>query len=231
MVKKRKLKWLPQTLEALAPWFANFALKFEHFAVDLGFSAADITSVNNDNLVVQWMAVAEVAFETNIDSFRDFRDETLYGEENDPKPNEPVTVLPSLPAVFTTAIIERLVNLVERIKLAKTYGEDVGSQLGIIGQTSDSVAPENWKPTLKVKVSTGGDVSVEFVRGEANGIVLEQKVGNETVWTKIDNFNSSPADLHYDGATPQTVQLRGRLLQKNAPVGEYSDTANFVTNP
>lgn len=231
MIIKPQKKWLPRTLEALAPWYGNFALKFDLFAVDLGFAAADIASVNNDNLVVQWLLDAQTAFDANIDGFRDFRDETLYGEENDPKPNEPVTTLPSPPAVMTAAIIERLVNLVGRIKLAKNYTEDIGSQLGIIGSESESIAPENWKPTLKVRVLAGGDASVEFVRGESNGILLEQQKGNETVWTKIGNFNSSPAGLHYEETAPQTIRLRGRLLQKNDPVGEYSDIVQFVTNP
>ena len=231
MIKKKFLIWLPRTLEALAPWYANFALKFEQFAPELGFTLADITSVKNDNAVVQWLAIAEPAFESNLDGFRVFRDITLYGEKTDPKPDEPVTVLPPFPAVFTMAIIARLINLVERIKLSDGYTEDIGAQLGIIGAESDSVAPENWKPTLKVKVSAGGDISVGFVRGESDGILLEQQKGNETVWTEIGRYFKPPADLNYDETTPQTIRLRARFLQNNKPVGEYSDIVQFITNP
>lgn len=231
MIKKRKLKWLPQTLEALAPWYANFALKFEQFAPDLGFSPEEVAAVKNDNLVIQWLAVAEVAFEANHDGFRDFRDGTLFGEVNDPEPPKPVTVLPPMPAVFTMAIIERTVNLVGRIKLAKGYTEDVGAQLGIIGETADSISPENWKTTLKPKAEAGGDASVEFVRGDSEGILLEEQKGNETVWRERGRYFKSPAELHYDEPTPQKVRLRARPLLNNKPAGEYSDIVEFITNP
>lgn len=231
MIKKRRFKWLPNTLEALAPWYANFALKFQQFAPELGFVLADVSAVLNDNLVVQWLSIAEPVFEANLDGFRGFRDETLYGEVGDPEPQKPVTILPPMPEVFTMAIIERLINLVERIKLAKGYTEDIGAQLDIIGSKSDSIAPDSWKTTLKPKVKAGGDVVVEFVRGDSEGILLEEQKGNETVWRECGRYFKSPADLHYDEPTPQKVRLRARPLLNNKPTGEYSDIVEVITNP
>jgi hypothetical protein len=231
MIKKPNLKWLPRTLEALAPWFANFALKFAQFAGELGFDADEVTAVTNDNLVVQWLLDAEHAFEANLDGFRSFRDETLYAEKNDPAPAEPVTVLPAAPALFTTAIIERLVNLVERIRLSDKYTPEIGEQLGITGSESDSIAPENWKPVLKVKALPNYQVQVEFVRGDASGILLESEDDGADTWSEIGKFFGSPAVFTVNGGAPKALNLRGRLLQKNDPVGDYSDTVQIVTTP
>lgn len=231
MIKRPRKKFLPQTLEALAPWFSNFALKFDQFAVGLGFALTDVQSVNNDNLVVQWLLDAEEAFEANMDGFRNFRDGTLYGEKNDPAPVEPVTVLPATPAILTTSIIARLVKLVERIQLSDTYTDDIGAQLGILGTEPDSIAPENWKPVLKVKAVPGNQIQVEFVRGDASGILLEMENDGLDTWTEAGKFFGSPAILTVNGNAPQAVNLRGRFLQKNDAVGNYSDTVNVVTNP
>lgn len=231
MIKKPKLKWLPRTLEALAPWFSNFALKFEEFAAELGFTPADVASVNNDNLVVQWLLDAEQAFEANMDGFRQFRDETLYNEKNDPAPIEPVTVLPPNPANFTTSIIDRLIILVERIKLADKYSDEIGAQLGIVGAESESIAPENWKPVLKVKALPGFQIQVEFTRGEASGILLQSEDDGADTWSEVGRFFGSPAIFTANGNTPKAVNLRGRFLEKNDPVGNFSDTVQIVTTP
>lgn len=218
-------------MEALAPWFSNFSLKFGQFAGELGFDAAEVTAVTNDNLVVQWLLDAEHAFEANLDGFRSFRDETLYAEKNDPAPAEPINVLPAAPAAFTTAIIERLVNLVDRIRLTDKYTDEIGMQLGIIGSESESIAPENWKPVLKVKALPGFQIQVDFIRGAASGILLQSEDDGADTWTEIGKFFSSPAIFTANGNVPKAVNLRGRLLEKNDPVGNFSDTVQIVTTP
>lgn len=231
MIKKRRLLWLPTTLEALAPWFSNFALKFAEFETDLGFTAADVTSVNNDSLVVNWLLDADEAFEANIEGFRKFRDETLYSEKGDSAPSDPVTVLPVQPATLTTAIIERLVNLVERIQLSDKYTDEIGAQLGILTTKPEQIAPENWKPEIKARAAAGGKIENSFVRGESDGILYETQIGAETVWTEKARFFKSPGTINISGDQPQTVRLRARYLIKDAPVGQYSDIVQIVSTP
>ena len=231
MIKKRRLVWLPTTLEALAPWFSNFALKFAEFAAELGFTPADVTSVNNDALVVNWLLDAEQAFEANIVGFRKFRDETLFAEKGDAAPPFPLTVLPPQPATLTTAIIERLVNLVERIQLSDKYTGEIGAQLGILTTTPEQIAPENWKPEIKANAAPGGKIENSFVRGESDGILYEMQVGAETVWTEKARFFKSPGTITVNGDQPQTVRLRARYLLDDEPVGQYSDIIQIVSTP
>ena len=231
MIKRRRLVWLPTTLEALAPWFSNFALKFAEFATDLGFTAADVTSINDDSLVVNWLLDAEEAFEANMEGFRKFRDESLYSEKGDTAPTDPVTVLPAQPAKLTAAIIERLVNLVERIQLADKYTDEIGAQLGILTTTPEQIAPENWKPEIKAKAVPGGKIESSFVRGESDGILYETQIGAETVWTEKARFFKSPGTLTVGGDQPQTVRIRARYLLDDEPVGQYSDIVQIVSTP
>ncbi len=166
-----------------------------------------------------------------MDGFRQFRDETLYNEKNDPAPVAPVTVLPPNPATFTTSIIDRLVKLVERIELADKYSEEIGAQLDILGKDSESIAPENWKPVIKGKAVPGGKIESTFVRGDSGGIVYEMQIGTEDTWTEKGRFFKSPALIPVGGVQPQTVRLRARYLLNDEPVGAYSDIIELVTNP
>src|SRR5215213_6236370 len=100
---------VPQGLETFAPWFVNFAMKFDEFAIGLGFVAADVTKVQNDSAVVQWLAEAQSVAEANLDAFRKYRDETLYNMSSSPPPIAPPPALPAQPATLTTEIGERLV--------------------------------------------------------------------------------------------------------------------------
>jgi len=48
-------RWFPRGLPERVAWFANFAAQFERIALSLGFTAADITEVDNDNEVMQFV--------------------------------------------------------------------------------------------------------------------------------------------------------------------------------
>lgn len=226
-----KRSWLPTTLDTLAPWFANFALKFTQFGGGLGFAGAVMTQVGEDNEMVQWLADADEVSEANRAGFRKYRDETLYDEKNSTAPIAPMTDLPAPPAKTPFAIIQRLVNLVERVELADSYTQNIGAQLGILPTTSDSIAPENWTTSLKVKDLPAYQLEVDFVKGESDGIALQTQIGDSETWTSAGNFGKRPVVLTVTPTTPNapvSVRIRGRLLKGNSPVGEYSDIVQTV---
>lgn len=73
MLKIIKRNWLPRTLGALAPWFANFSLKFAQFAVELDLTSY-VERVAADNETVQWLLAAREAMDANDRGMTRFRD-------------------------------------------------------------------------------------------------------------------------------------------------------------
>jgi hypothetical protein len=235
-MKKRTYKWLPRTLEGLAPWFANFAFKFAGYYTSLGFVAADLAQVENDSVMVQWLLDAQHGAQTNLDAFRAYRDETLYGEKGDPTPVEPPAALPPMPAATTTEILERLSLLVERIQLADNYTEAIGEALGIIAAPGDSLSPDNVKPTIQTyPAQTGYEFAVIVSgRGDADMLNVEIRRMNQETWTTVKSGTGKGVDVTITPTTagqPEKIEVRVQLLRKNEPYGQPSDPAYVTVTP
>lgn len=235
-MKKRFYKWLPRTLETLAPWFANFTLKFDEFAVGLGFTAADVTKVQNDNLMIQWLSDAQRAAKANLDSFRKFRDESLYGEKGDPIPVEPPTSLPAQPAILTTNIMERLTLLVERIYLSDNYTEATGEALGIVASSADNLTPDNVKPAIQLFPTQNSYEAIVTVSARGNSDIFNVQVRNMTsdVWTIVKSGTGKTLTFQLKPTTPgqsEKFLVRVQLLRRNEPYGQPSDPAYVTVTP
>jgi len=105
-------RWFPTTLAARGAWYANFATQFERIAVSLGFTAADITEVNNDNDVMQFVGQADTEVEAYEKAVRAYRKTVTEGDVGDATPDFPANPAFALPVVVPTGIFERLDKLV-----------------------------------------------------------------------------------------------------------------------
>lgn len=234
-MKILKRLWLPTSLVALAPWYANFALKFAEYATHLGL-AADLPFVIEDNLTIQWMADADEVAKANLDGFRKFRDESLYAEKHSDAPSEPVTALPTPPAKLTWAIIQRLINLVERIELSPGYTSDIGAQLGIIPPQTGGVSPASVKPTVQVFAAQSGyQLSVVVSdRAESNMFEVEIRRAGQETWTVVKTASGKSIDLTIEptvAGKPEQIQVRVQLKKNNADYGQPSDAVYVTVNP
>lgn len=235
MLKFIQRIWLPRTLESLAPWFANFNLKFAQFAAALGL-ATHTGNVAKDNDVVQWLLAAREAAEANDAGLRQFRDETLYAQKGDPAPVAPITTLPDPPAAWMTSIIERLDELVEKIFVADSYTEEIGVQLGIVVPKGEGISPGSVKPTVKCDPAQSGYMFAVTVsnRGEADAADVEvRRAGSET-WTVVKTFTGKSVDVTVSPTTPgqpEILQVRIQLKKKNENYGQPSDAVSVTVNP
>ena len=235
MLKIIQRIWLPRTLGLLAPWFANFYLKFAQLAPVLGLESS-VPQVARDNAVIQWMLAAQEAFGANERGFNKFRDETLYGGKGDAAPVEPITGLPEPPSVFTTAIIERLVELVDKIEAADNFTADIGAQLGIIVPKGEKPSGANVKPSVKGFPAQNGYEFAAVVtnRGEADSWdVLIRRAGTEktsvakTATGKSVNVVIEPT---VEGQ-PEQIQVQIQLRKKNEKYGQLSDAVYVTVTP
>jgi hypothetical protein len=235
-MKKRYYKWLPNKLEALAPWFVNFALKFDEFAIGLGFVAADVTKVQNDSAMVSWLAEAQRVAEANLDAFRTFRDESLYSENGDPTPVAPPTALPAQPATLTTEIIERLAKLVERIQLADNYTEAIGEALGIVSTPNSTQTPAEVKPQIQASPLQGNYEAEVFVslKGDSDMFDVQARTMTSDVWMTVKSGTGKGITVRLNPTTPgqpEKFLVRVQLLRRNEPYGKPSDPVYVTVTP
>lgn len=224
--------WFPTSLQDQAAWFDNFENKFTQVAVSLGFAAADVTAVQNDNQDFQFCASATVELETFIKAFRQYRKTLTEGSVGEPAPAYPPNPSSIPPVTVPTGIFERLDRLVTRVRVSPAYTPEVGSLLGII--PVNTVRPGALQPVLKVESLPGSVVEVRFVRGASDGISLEMKVDNAQTWSDAGRFYSSPAGLVIPQNTenlPRAVRVRARYVEGNTPIGQFSAVVSAATQP
>ena len=236
MIKIVRRPWLPYTLPELSAWFTNFTMKFAALGVQLGFAQDDIDAVLLDNSTVQWTNNAMQANEANNATLKTFRDETLFGEKNDPPPTKPANDLPPAPVNLSASIIQRIVALKEKIELSDTYTPDIGAQLGIISPNPGGVSEESVKPSLKVFAAEGNYEFAAVVEGRAKSTMneLQYRALNQESWKPLKNFTGKSGNATYKpepAGAPVKIELRVQLYRNNEKYGQPSDAVYLTLNP
>lgn len=228
------VRWLPGPLQERAAWMQNFAERFATVAVPLGFTAADVTAVEDDNEAFQFVAEGTVEIDAYAKAFRGYRDNLLDGEIGGRPPMFPANPTAVPPNAVGSGLYERLDELVKRIKVSPAYTPEVGELLGIVAPSTVRPAPEDMQPVLKVQSLPGSVLNVKFVRGQTDGVVLETKVDNSDTWTHAGRYVYSPAELvipENPSGQPRAVQVRARYMERNDPVGQFSAIVSAYTQP
>ncbi|HEX9961410.1 MAG TPA: hypothetical protein VGB00_10790 [Pyrinomonadaceae bacterium] len=228
-------RWFPFSLAERAAWFQNFAEQFAAIAVSLGFTAADVAKVNDDNAMMQFLAGLKNTLKAIDDAVRKFRDIVTEGDIGDAPPQFPVWELPEPPVTVVTGIFERLDRLVDKIRAADNYTDEIGALLGILPSKGDSIADGELKAMAKVAPAFSAyTFSVTTSKMGADGFKVQiRRAGSET-WTDAAFGTSSPLAVTIQPTTPgqpEQIQARVILLRKNTPAGQPSDAVSITVNP
>ena len=78
-------------------WYENFAKQFADLASGLGFAAGDVTAIDNDNDVMQFIGGATVEMKAVDDGLRQYRIGITEGNIGDPTPGFPAMPVLTLP--------------------------------------------------------------------------------------------------------------------------------------
>lgn len=227
-------KWFPTSLAERSAWYANLATQFDDVAISLGFTAADVTAVNDDHALLQSITAITMELDSYAAAVRQYRKIVTEGNTGDPTPAFPAMPTYVIAAAVPTGLFERLDSLVKRIRVAPNYTNEIGALLGIMPSNPSPVPPVDMQPTLKTVSMPGSIVLVSFVRGETDGIVVETKLDNADVWTDAGRFFKSPAELvipQNAQSLPRSVQVRARYVEGNTPVGQLSPVVTTATQP
>ncbi len=227
--------WFPTNMAARVLWFANFKKQFAELATDLGFSAADVTSVTNDNSVMQFLGETTVEMKNFDDAVRKYRIIITEHKVGDPMPDFPAVPVMTLPVEIPTGLFERLSDLVDRIRLAASFTQEIGAMLGINPVQPTPPDPNTVKPTIKATPLFESYKFDAFVMrmGMDSFKVQIRRMESET-WTDAGFGTSSPLEITVQPTTPgqpERLQVRAILIKKNEPVGQPSDPVYVTVNP
>jgi hypothetical protein len=231
--------WFPTNLAARAAWFQNFATQFAAVAASLGFLPAEVAAVQDDNTCFQDLASGFVEIEAYQDAVRQYRINVTEGAVGEPTPAFPAGIDPTPSELRPTGIFQRLIELVDRIRAATAYTDEIGALLGIFpsasGSGSSFSGEDDLKPVIKTSASFGDykfNVNVTRLGQEAFKIEI-QRSGSDT-WTDAAFATSNPCEVTVTPTTPsqpERILVRAILLSHNEPIGQPSDPAFVTVNP
>lgn len=229
-------RWFPQSLPARAMWYRNFYEKFSDVATSLGFSAADVAAVEQDNQVMQFLAQTTASLDSYEDAVKKYLAIITEGDIGNPAPMFPADLKFILPVLVATGIFERLVKLVERIKVAPNYTEEIGALLGILPTETGSVSPDSVKPSIKAFASANGyEFSIVVSdREKATQWNVEILREGQTSWQTIKTATGKSVDVEVQPTQegkPERIQARVQLIKNNEDYGQPSDPTFVTLNP
>lgn len=227
-------RWFPTNFAARADWFKNFNTQFAALAAGLGFKPADVTAVDNDNDVMQFLAGVVVEMKAYEDAVRQYRIIITESKVGEMTPMFPADPSMTLPQVIPTGIFERLNKLVGRIRVAPTYADEIGAMLGII-PAQPTPFPNTIKPIIKCSPSFEAyRFKANVTRMGMDGFRIQIRRMDSEVWTDEGFGTTSPLEISIAPTTPgqpERFQVRAILLKRNTPVGQPSDPVYVTVNP
>ena len=197
--------YIPSRESELSTWANNFAEKVGTYAKDLGFSPADVESLQN----------ACVAIADGITSSMQAQKAAQMATENK-----------------TKAIVDSLVTIrteVGRGKKAPGYTDAIGKDLGVIA-TGDKPDLDTYKTALSAEVFPG-HVTVKFTKKGVQGINVYVRLKGENGWTKLAYDTFSPYVDNRPLGTPGVAETReymGIGVVHDTEVGQMSDIVQVV---
>jgi hypothetical protein len=238
MLKKEDLAMsIPRTDPELVIWFKNFAQGFATHATALGFTAADVSAVQADAAMLDYM-IGDVlpTYQSALQArtaYKNFIKDGLVGVGGGDPPGAAVTG--TAPATVAPGVVPRLRRLIQRIKAAPNYTQTIGEQLDIIGPEKSSPADDPAsKPTAKALAQPGSHVRIEFNKSVFDGVSIEARRKGETEWTPLGQDLFSPfIDTRppVQSGTPEVREYRLRYLLRDEAVGQWSDIISVTTTP
>lgn len=223
-------KWFPRDLASQVVWFQNFTTKFAEVAATLGLEE-HVADLQKDNAVMQELGNARADAESYESAVSHYIKIITQNNVGTPQPVFPASPTAKVTNPVATGIFERLVKLVDLIRLADNYTDEIGALLGILPTKEDEISPGEMKPDIKAGALPTSQAEVLFVRGDSDGVRVYYQIGDSNDWSNGENFGKSPAILTIPATAPVLVKIRARYLDGNNPVGDYSDIVTIVTEP
>lgn len=210
----------------------GLAVKVPPNQATLGLTAGDITALTENAANFDYLVNVAQQVSDSKQAFTDFKNDMFYGEPGF-SPALPTFPTITTPATISGGIITWLKALLKRIKAAPGYTEQIGEELGLIVDNPEPLVPGDIVPELKIAALNDDQIEIKFSKQGLDALRVDWRPAGTEDWLTAGVFTSSPAIYQHNspGKNPQAIEIRGRLLQKNNPVSQYSPIYQVVTNP
>jgi hypothetical protein len=228
-------KWFPARLQERSVWYATFFNAFSPIAVSLGFTAAELTAIQEDQQDLASIAATQEALDNYVSAFRQFRISVLEDPVGTPAPTFPAVGWVAPPNLVPAGVFQRLISAVDRIRAHPTYTDEMGANLGIKPATRIPEAEGSLKPSIKVTASElGYKFTANVVRQGLPAFKLQLQREGESSWT--DAVVSTTSSIEYTvtpttPGQPERVLVRAILYKGTEAVGQPSDPTYVTVNP
>lgn len=230
--------WFPTNLQDRVAWYENFNTQIQIVGTSLGLTASDMLVVTSDNTAMKAIGEVTVELEAYKEAVRQYRILITEGNPNDPSPQFPALPTYTAPAGVGPGMFDRLVKLVDRIRVAQTYTPEVGALLGIIPKSTSAGGntPEaDLKPALKASESVMQyKFSTNVTRLGAPAFKIQVQKQGQSTWSDVAFATNNPCEVTItptNPGEPERILVRALLMKDNSPVGQPSDPTYVTVNP
>lgn len=221
-------KYIATDLAGRAAWMDNWNDKMQILGPGLGFTAAELQRINDDNEVVQTLATAAIQVATFTGGMTSYRRIMLAGDIGDVTPTLPVLGpidVPHTSGPVEPGIWERLNQDIARVRKAPAYTEETGAELQIIPIETEARVEEETQPSLTVTTEPGYNVKVAGKMLGMDAIRIEYQRKGSDVWTMAAFLTKLPGEFAITPQTPGTPEsgrIRAVYIKNSDTFGQYS---------
>jgi hypothetical protein len=147
--------YLPISDSDKVTWLNNFKLKIANYATQLGFTAAEVTSIQNDAVYFQFVVQQLDAYKQLTLGMTSFKNTLKTNKQQQATGNLPTLAAPAtIPTSVAAGIFTRVGTYALRIKRSAAYTPAIGQDLGIV-VPNVVFDPSTFQPDLEVKLEAG----------------------------------------------------------------------------
>ena len=227
--------WFPTTIQERSAWFNNFINVFVPLGPSLGFSAAEVTAMQDDQQDFASIAVTQEALDNFSSAFRQFRISVTEDPVGTPLPTFPAVTWTGPPNGVPAGVFQRLIEAVDRIRAHPTYTDEMGANLGIKPAAKVPEIEANLKPTIKVEAAEFAyKFSANVARQGQPAFKLQIQREGSSDWTDAVVSTSSNIEYTVTPTTPgqpERILVRAILYKGSEAIGQPSDPTYVTVNP
>ena len=229
--------YYPRKRAELPEYYQNLVAQLAALAAKYGITPAMLAEINADNAWIQYWIPAMFEVEGHVDALTGkdgYFDTIVTAAEGTPSPTEPDIALPAgAPAPVPPGARARVRDIANFVKGNPVYVVSDGELLGIVSSKETPTSPTLLTADFTARTLAGFSLEVTFSKQGMSAMRFEyrHKGGN---WIFVNVLPSSPGTLVITPAVPgvaEQIELRSILMEKNEPVGNYSDTKNAFIAP
>lgn len=216
--------WLRKPLPELNVMFGNIDSKITGYKVRYGLTDDWVLQLRTLCKNFQAGYAGIMSARATMKDSNEWFEILLYGEPmGAPIPPPPAFQSIILSVGATIGLMDEFREMIGFFKANAAYTEADGENLMIVSTDEEEDDLENAQPVLKASVDAGGEVRVEYTRGDADGLELQWRKTGEQNWQFADKSTERIITFEPDEITaPQTIELRGIYLVKNKRIGQWS---------